>query len=148
MERKDYDLLVFLTECKRHVGKLYEWGGQEEAQDYGIDCSGIPTNGFRANGMFTKHQDASAKQLYKRFWKGNSEVPTAGALVFFAHDWNDPDTVYHVCVCITPYHVITADGGGSTVKTEEAAKKRNAFVRVLPIDHRGNDYRVVNPFVS
>ena len=47
---------------------------------------------------------------------------------------------------INEFQIIEAGGGGSETKTEEDAKKHNAYVRIRPLDYRGDNYKIIDPF--
>jgi hypothetical protein len=47
---------------------------------------------------------------------------------------------------IDDYHTVGASGGGSKVTDVAAAIKYNAFVKMRPVDYRGENYKVIDPF--
>ena len=49
---------------------------------------------------------------------------------------------------ITPKLYMGAEGGGRTTNSIEEAIRRNAFIKVRPVDSRGTNFVFANPFVS
>lgn len=147
MTRNEADRQEFLREVLRHNGKPYIWAGQGDFS-VGYDCSGLAVEGFRACGHLRKREDLGAAALYEKYVDKELDHPgdyREGCLAFWIDQTGE---VSHTAILVTPFHVLTADGGGSQVKTEAAAKARDAAIRVLPLDHRGKVFAVVDPFMS
>lgn len=122
--------------------KPYIYGGQGPD---GWCCSGLFTAVLRGVGLLKNKEDLSADGLYKKFHEGRDVTNDPrywGCLVF----WFKGGRAYHVAMTIDNFHIIEAGGGDADTKTEEDAAKDDAFVRMRPINYRGEDYRVIDPF--
>lgn len=138
---------IFMAEVHRWIGAPYKWGGQGQLQAdgwLGLDCSGLITEGARACGIIPKRADYSADG-YWVMWK-DRQIPEAryGSLAFW---FDGTGRAIHVAVCVGPAHCITADGGGASVTSLEAAQEKEAVIRYLPIEHgRKTQPRFVYPW--
>ena len=127
---KDTAKRWFLDEALSYRHAWYTWGGDDPA---GIDCSGLVVACLKAIGYLPKGIDLTANDLWHRYRHAEVKGSTAGCLAF----WFTPDgRAYHVAICLDPWICLTADGGGSQVKTINDAIKYNAFMKIRPTDHR------------
>ena len=51
-------------------------------------------------------------------------------------------------MCIDQYYVVGASGGGSRTKTLQDAIDQNAYVKMNPVNSRGSDYIIADPFMD
>ena len=128
------------------LGKLdqpYIWAGNEVA-DGGFDCSGLINGALRKFEITDR--DLRARDLAQMFPEVAPNDVQAGDLLF----WMRGATIGHVeavyAVFAGKIWTIGAAGGGSSTKTPEAAKARDARVKV----HRAADnwVKAVNPFAN
>lgn len=108
-------------------GTPYIWGGSNPRG--GFDCSGLVVWVLQVFGLLPAG-DWTAHDLYRRF--AETESPEPGDLVFYGI----PKKVTHVMVCIGGDLCIGASGGDSTCTDELIALKRNAMVKVKPVNYR------------
>ena len=107
----------------------------------GFDCSGLIHEVLQGVGLEKHGFDSTAQGLYLRF-KSNKGEPGAGCLVF----WFKDGKAIHVEMMIDRDHTIGASGGGSKTKTIADAIKHNAFVKMRPLNYRGENYKIIDPF--
>lgn len=116
----------FVEYAKMFIGQPYLWGG-DDAID-GFDCSGLVVEALKAVGLMTKG-DATANALFNKYEDCMVEEPQLGSLVCYAHNGR----IVHIGIYWTADLYITADGGGSQIRTLEDAARHNAFVKVRPV---------------
>jgi len=123
------------------AGIPYLWGGDSPLE--GFDCSGLCVEFLQAAGLMDPGEDATAHGLYLKF-KNKQSLPGAGCLVF----WFREGKAIHVEIMVSRSQTLGASGGGSKTKTIAEAIKQNAYVKLRPVNHRGDIYKIVNPFLK
>ena len=110
----------------------------------GFDCSGLIHEVLQSVGYEAHGFDCNAHNLYLKLKVTHRtiEKPRFGALVF----WFKNGEAKHVAMLINEFQICEAGGGGSETKTEEDAKKHNAYIRVRSLDYRGENYKIIDPF--
>ena len=122
---------------QKWINTPYIWGG--------IDCSGLIHETLQAVGLEKAGFDCTANELYLKLKITHSVVnrPRFGALVF----WFKPSGVAsHVAMLVNEFQVCEAAGGDEDTKTEDDARQKNAYVRIRPLDYRGEHYKIIDPF--
>jgi len=133
--------MIFLKAAESFINMWYRWGGDDPA---GFDCSGSVVAALKACGLLRKGVDLTADGIWHRFHRDyEKDYPKQGTIAFW---FNDAGVATHVAICISPNFCITADGGGSFVKTQADAEKHNAFIKYRPIAHRKHKPRYIDPF--
>lgn len=123
-----------------YLGTWYKWGGDDPS---GFDCSGFVIEILQSVGLVGRKEDLTAAGLWERFKRGKVSQPRAGVLVFWA---NRNGNVIHVEMAISTIHAIGASGGGSGTITAEDAIRKNAFIKIRPIDSRQRIKGYADPF--
>ena len=120
-------------------GIPYIWGG---ASPSGFDCSGFVIWILQVFGLLPAG-DWTAQGLSRSFDSTSSPLP--GDLVFYG---TDKDHIYHVMMYLgdntTGQLVIGASGGDHTTTDVREARKKNAMVKIKPIDYRSDRQLIVN----
>ena len=88
----------------------------------------------------------TANMLYRWFYSKSTDKPGIGKLVFWFGSDIRSDKAIHVEMMIDNDHTIGASGGGSATKTIADAVKHNAFVKMRPLNYRGSNYKICDPF--
>lgn len=116
------------------------------AGPWGLDCSGLIVEAFKSVGMLGNQFDTTAQGLFDIFsdmHRGQIiEEPEAGALVFFG---KSRKLITHIGFCRSERFMIEAGGGDNTTVDNEAAKKKNAFVRMRPVAMRKDLVAIIMP---
>ncbi len=116
-----------------YVGVPYKWGGNNPVE--GFDCSGFVQECFKSVGI-DPAGDQTAQALYDRLSKKNLRSQLArGSVLFFG---KTRERISHVSIALNDTLMVEAGGGDSTVKTSQDAAKKNAFVRIRPINNRSD----------
>lgn len=128
----------------RFIGTFYIYGGDDPS---GFDCSGIVHEFLQSEGLEEHGLDSTAHDLYiEHFVNKKSkrrENPIKGCLIFWLRDGK----AYHVAIAINEDQVITASGGTSATKSIADAIRQNAFIKVRPLDYRGDFFvKICDPF--
>lgn len=111
----------------------------------GLDCSGLVQILVRAAGE-DPPGDQSAQALYNHFiLHGTTNVWGPGALVFYG---KDSSKISHVGFAVSNFQMIEAGGGDSTCVNIDAAKAKNAFVRLSLIKGRPDFISIIRPQYS
>jgi len=126
--------------AKAFIGLPYIWGGDDPIK--GFDCSGLILEVLQAVGIIPHGYDTTADGLYRRF-SANLTRPGPGTLVFWL---NSSGRAVHVEMMIDEGHVIGASGGGWATITAEEAARQNAFIKIRPLNYRGENYVILDPF--
>ena len=124
---------------QKWIGHFYLWGGDDPS---GFDCSGLILEVLKSVGLTRPNLDMTASNLYWLFNKPQKSKPGSGKLVF----WFREAKVIHVEMMIDNSHVVGASGGGSATKTIADAVKHNAFVKMRPLNYRGTNFKICDPF--
>ena len=123
-------------------GKPYIWGGDDAIA--GFDFSGFVIEILQSVGILPRG-DWTAAGLWNRFLPLRVDEALPGCLVFWKAG---SGRIRHVEFCIGNELSIGASGGGSGTRTEEDAIRHNAFVKVRPIEGRGQVAGFADPFHS
>ena len=123
------------------IGTPYSWGGDDGLA--GWDCSGLMIEILQSVGILAHEFDDTAHGLYLRFKDNRVEYAYAGCLVFCFKGGK----AIHTEMLMDDLHVIGASGGGAKVKTIADAIKANAFVKMRPVNYRGMNYIICDPFM-
>lgn len=117
--------------ARKFEGTPYIWGGSEPR--IGFDCSGFVIWVLQVFEILPA-MDWTADDLMKRF--SSTDSPEPGDLCFYGKN----DRATHVMMYIGALNgeqvCVGASGGNSTTTTEEAAKLRNAKVKMKPVMYR------------
>jgi cell wall-associated NlpC family hydrolase len=111
-------------------GIPYIWGGNNPR--IGFDCSGFVIWILQVFGVL-KGGDWNALMLSGLFHR--TQEPQKGDLVFYGEREN---AITHVMMYFGRGMVIGASGGGHLTLTPEDAAKKNAMVKIKPIDYRSD----------
>jgi len=117
----------------------YLWAGNDFA---GLDCSGLVIEVLQSVGILEHGSDYTANDLYLKFKDKKRDKPCFGSLAF----WFKNGKATHVEMIVDELHCIGASGGDSKTKTVEDAIRQNAFVKMRPVNYRGVNYKIVDPF--
>lgn len=124
------------------VGIPYKWGGSNPMT--GLDCSGLVQCILESVGADPRG-DQSSQALHDILLQQGGILlsePKAGAIAFYGQT---PSKITHVTFCLNKYIMIEAGGGDSTTTSVVEAAKKDAYVRVRPIDRRKDLVAVVMP---
>lgn len=121
---------------QKWINTPYVWGG--------IDCSGLVLEALQSVGLISSGEDYTAHSLYLKLKVTHkvTDRPVFGALAFWFRDGR----AIHVAMLVNELQVCEAGGGDESVKTEDDARRRNAYVRIRPLDYRGPNYKIIDPF--
>ena len=122
-------------------GKPYLWGGDDPMA--GFDCSGLIMEVLQSVGMIKRGLDYSAAGLADIYRDHTVDTPKAGCLVFWCNSLGES---FHVEMCIDKYYVVGASGGGRATDSLQDAIDQNAYVKMNPLNYRGSNYIIVDPF--
>lgn len=125
---------------QKWIGHFYLWGGDDPS---GFDCSGLILEVLKAVGLIRPEIDMTADSLYRLFKSKLTSKPGSGKLVF----WFKNTKAIHIEMMIDKDHTVGASGGGSATVTISDAIKHNAFVKMRPLNYRGLNYKICDPFV-
>lgn len=108
---------------------------------FGFTCMGLLDEVCRAVGLIGHNERHTAIKFYTRFIdKIVPGPPRRGDFLFFGTMApGAAPTLVHASMMIDDWHQIEAGGGNSDTDTDEEAAKRNAFVRMRPVEFRENE---------
>lgn len=143
------DPLAFLAieYAQRFIGKPYHWGEAPGAGDdpiFGFDCSGFISEVLRGAGIFKSAQRENARGILTIFKSKIVSDPAPGVLAFFGAN---PAAPSHIAIFRDSKFLIEAGGGNSDTITDTVAAKRNAFVRMRPIEYRDDLLLLADPWL-
>ena len=119
----------------------YSYGGSDFS---GMDCSGVIIEVLKSVGILPHKFDDTAHGLYLKFKDKIVDRGYAGCLVF----WFREGKARHVMMMVDDFHVMGACGGGGDTKTVKDAIRNDAFVKLRPINYRGDVYKICDPFLE
>lgn len=131
---------TFLKVAWSLIHSPYIWGGDDPK---GFDCSGYVIECLQSVGLIDRKIDMTADDLMRHFASHTVRVPKAGALLFRL---NTKGKAYHVVICLNSKLYIGADGGDAEVVSEDIAWRRNAYIKVRPIERVRDRDIVIDPF--
>lgn len=111
---------------------------------HGFDCSGFVQFILQSVGADPKY-DQSSQALHDELLKaGGTLISSAkvGAIAFYG---KSNKAITHVAFCLNEHQIIEAGGGDSTCTTLEAAIKKDACVRIMPVNRRKDLVAIVMP---
>lgn len=126
---------------KNFIGLPYKWAGDDPME--GFDCSGLCIEMLKAVGLINDKMDMSAKGLQIHYKNFSVDYPLTGCLVFFGRD-----KPTHVGVCLTDRLMIESGGGDRNVVNMNDASRKNAYIRIRPINRRKDILGYVDPFME
>jgi len=133
----------FLQVAESHLNRWYIWGGDDPL---GFDCSGLVVECLRSVGWIGPNLDLSADGLWQMFQPDENTIPTPGAGAGAMAFWFTGQRATHVAICLDSEYCLTADGGGSHIRTVSDAQRFNAYIKIRPIDHRREKPKFINLF--
>lgn len=124
--------LVLYDYAMRLASLPYMWGGDDTIK--GFDCSGLVCELLQAAGLIKHKLDFNAQSLHNMYPQ-KVEKAELGTLAFYG---SSTEKISHVGFCLNSYQIIEAGSGDSSTLTLEQAAKQNAFIRIRPINYRGD----------
>lgn len=123
-------------------GLPYMWGGDDPLK--GFDCSGMVIEILKSIGILPFKGDWTAAGLWERFQDWQKDTAGPGRLVFWSYAGGPP---YHIEMCLNEELSIGASGGGRKTRTEQDAVEQNAYIKIRPIQGRGDVKGYCDPFL-
>ncbi|WP_354641806.1 C40 family peptidase [Kitasatospora camelliae] len=106
---------IYFAQTK--LGTPYLWGGEGlPSQDGRFDCSGLMQAAYASVGI--RLPRVANDQWYAGAHPSRSELQP-GDLVFFAHDLNDPRSIYHVGIYVGGGYMIDAPRTGAVIRYDK-----------------------------
>ena len=136
---------LFISYAFSMLNVPYIYGGNCSLT--GLDCSGyviecLKSVGANPRGDMTSQDLFDYLTMKQRYPYYPTDIKR-GDILFFG---GDVYGVSHVAIALDTKHMIEAGGGDSTTKTIDDAVKRNAKVRIRPIDNRTDFLTAVRIF--
>lgn len=134
---------VLYDYAMQFVGLPYRWGGDDTIEGY--DCSGFVLELLYSCGLVDIDVDMTAQGLYYYI---NGKMGTRslglsfGSLVFYG---SSSSKITHVAFGMDHLRVIEAGGGGRSTRTKQDAADHNAYIRLRPMDYRGDRVAIMRP---
>jgi len=141
----DYLRTTAVWYLRQFIGLPYHWGGDDPIE--GFDCSGLIHEVLQAVGLEHRGFDSTAANLYLQFKPKTVDKGYTGCLVFWHIQWQGEERIVHVEMMIDDKFCIGASGGGSKVNSLDDAIRENAFIKMNPINYRGVQYYICDPFL-
>ena len=141
----DYLRTTAVWYLKRFIGLPYRWGGDDPIE--GFDCSGLVHEVLQGVGKEQRGLDSTAENLYLSHKSNTVDKGYAGCFVFWYIQWQGEERIAHVEMMIDDKFCIGASGGGSKVNSLDDAVRENAFIKMNPINYRGGQYYICDPFM-
>ena len=115
--------------------------GSDDDPVLGFNCSGFIVELLRRVGLLSHNARPSALGLYAEFHgKEVKGSPQRGDLIFFGKiEPGKEPAIGHVAIMVDDLHFMEAGGGSRGTDTLAEAAKRNAFVRMRPVEFRENE---------
>lgn len=135
--------VIRYAESMLHVP--YIFGGNHPRT--GLDCSGFICIVLRSVGLIGLKEDLRAVDIFKKFSQPpgtpqDTNRPATGSLLFYGASQSQ---ISHVSLVVSPYTVIEAGGGGSSMDTIKEADASGAGVRRCSIHHRADKVAAIYP---
>lgn len=148
MEQATLDIKkdVFISYLSRFIGDRYYKGDGEGSEItssddpiFGWTCSGLVCEGLRAVGMVEPRFRATANKIFDLFQdKEVDGPPRRGDIIFYGkRGIGEPNHFTHIAIMYDDLHILEAGGGANDTDTDIEAAKRNAFVRIRPVEYPG-----------
>ena len=141
--KRDSIVRLALLESLRLLHLPYQWGGDNPAVDWGLDCSGFLGYILRYCGVMPGNYDDTAQGYYNRFKGKVVEKPFEGCGAFYGRSM---DNVSHCMLIVNERACIGAVRGNSTCVSPEIAGDRRARIDVMPINYRKDLIEIVDLF--
>lgn len=126
----------------KFIGIPYIWGGASPR--IGFDCSGFVIWIYQVFGLLPSG-DWTAQGLYDYFKRDLIEDMEPGDLVYYGKDFNK---ITHVMIYVGKMNgqamVVGASGGDSKCTTDSEALRRDAKVKIKPLQYRGDHLGYTN----
>jgi len=123
----------------------YVYGGEFPGSGGGFDCSGFVIDVLQSAAILPNKFDTTAQGLLDLLEKAPGSrigVRGLGSIVFYGKSTSG---ISHVGIMVDPYRIAEAGGGDSTVTTIEEARRRDARIRIRPIDYRKDRISIIRP---
>ncbi len=124
---------VVVEIAESYLGTPYVWGGDDPT---GFDCSGLAIECYKSVGVLPRSGDWTADRLMMIFPQIGLNQLQRGDAVFWITDTDNPKAI-HVGIALGGGLYIGAEGGGSWATDPGQALKRDAFIKIRPINSRG-----------
>lgn len=117
---------------------------------FGFTCSGIDNEILRGVGLLGPYDRFTANKIFELF--SAFEVkgpPQRGDFLFYGErKIGEAPEFVHMSMMIDDLHIWEAGGGSNDTDTDEKAAKRNAFVRMRPVEFRQSEISaIIRPWV-